>query len=293
MNKTYFMKSYYEDDKNLIGEDKIKEKRNLLFYDNLFNNTRFILYSNNSSNTSSNSNYSNSLKQASYYENGDLYMNYFTLEESLFNSIKITKDYSITHKDNRNKITLKWNNYISNKKIINDLKVNYSLYILPITSPINTVCQMSLIPPNTSLINKNSLKIGLSKGKYKIGIIASVINDEFPVVTFYDILNLNVPARINIFLIIIIVIIICVIIFIIVLSLYCKKKSKNMEDIRLSRMSHMISMAKILGYDNEQEEEILKNDEEDNLKNESNNKNNEEDNYSDDDNLRNFSDDEN
>ena len=291
MKKIYFLKSYYENVKNMIVENIIKEKRNILSYGNLFNNTRFILFSNDTSySISNNNNDSNSLKLASYYDNGDIYMNYFSLKESLFNAIKITKDYSISYSDNRNKITLKWNDYISNKKIINDLKVNYSLYILPKISPINTVCQMSLIPPNISLINKDEYIINLSKGSYKIGIIASVVNDEFPIVSFYDFLNLNVPMRINYFLIIFVAVGVCILIIIIILCIFCKKKWDDEENMRLSKRVNMISMAKIFGYDDEQEEEILKNDEEDILKNESKKirKDENDDNSNEEDNIINF-----
>ena len=265
-NKTYFLKSYYENDKNIIGEESIIEKRTLLNYDNLYDNVKFVISSNVKSNTTNNKENSYDVKQASYYEKGDIYMNYFSLNESLLNEIKINEDYTILYKDNRKEITLNWNDYITdNNDIIPDLKVNYSLYILPINSPINTICQMSLIPPNVSLINKDKYKINLSEGKYKVGIMASVVNDEFPMMSFYDILNINVPKRINIILIIIICSSVVALIPFIILCIYCKKKSKNKGDLRISSVknSTMVSMAKFLGYDEEEDEEILKNDEND------------------------------
>ena len=263
LTRNYFLKTYYENEENIINEEIIKETRNILLHDNLFNNTKIFLYSNDS-NISDDYNNANSLKQASYYENGDIYMNYFSINESFFYSIKITEDYSLSYKDDRKKITLNWNDYIINDKIINDLKVNYSLYILPNKSPINSICQMSLIPPNISLINKNKYTIDLSKGDYKIGIMVSVINEEFPIVTFYNFLNLNVPTRINIFLIIFISVSIVILIIIITLIYYFyKKKSNNLDDV--SRRSSMISMAKLLGYDEDEQEENLKENEEYNL----------------------------
>ena len=263
LTRNYFLKTYYENEENIINEEIIKETRNILLHDNLFNNTKIFLYSNDS-NISDDYNNANSLKQASYYENGDIYMNYFSINESFFYSIKITEDYSLSYKDDRKKITLNWNDYIINDKIINDLKVNYSLYILPNKSPINSICQMSLIPPNISLINKNKYTIDLSKGDYKIGIMVSVINEEFPIVTFYNFLNLNVPTRINIFLIIFISVSIVILIIIIALIYYFyKKKSNNLDDV--SGRSSMISMAKLLGYDEDEQEENLKENEEYNL----------------------------
>ena len=266
-NKTYFIKSYYGNDNNKIGEAKITEKRTLLSYDNLFDSVKFIISSNDSSNPINKDEDSNNILQASYYEKGDILMNYFSLNESLLNEIKITEDYSISHKDNRKEITLNWNNYIlNNNDIIPDLKVNYSLYILPKNTPIKTICQMSLIPPNISLINKVKYKINLSQGKYKVGIMSSIVNEVFPMMTFYDILELSVPRRINIILIIIIVSSTFVLIFLITLYVYCKKKSKINDEIRISsvRNSNMISMAKFFGYDEEENEEILNNDENDN-----------------------------
>ena len=266
-DKTFSLKSYYQNDKNIIGEEEIIEKRTLLAYDNLYDTIKFVLSSNDTSNIINNEPDSNNILQASYYEKGDLYMNYFSLNETLLNEIKLNEDFTISYKDNRKEITFNWKNYIiDNNNLIDDLKVNYSLYILPKSSPINTVCQMSLIPPNTSLINKDKYIINLSKGKYKVGIMASVVNEEFPMVTFYDILDLNVPRRINFNLIIIIVSSAISLIIFIILCIYCKKKSKNNNNIRISsaRDSKMISMAKFFGYDEEEDEEILNNDDNEN-----------------------------
>ena len=258
ITKDYYIKTYYENYDNDIAEEKISGNRNIILHDNLFNRTKFLLYSNNSTtdmDLDNSNNTKNSLLQASYYKNDDLYMNYFSINESLFNSIKITQDYKISYKDNLMTITLIWNDYITNKNIINNLQVNYSLYILPQDSPINTICQMSLIPPNISIIEKNKSSHKLPKGKYKIGIIASVINDEFPITTFYDFSNINVPQRINIFIIIIGIIIILVIA--ITIYILCKKKKKggDLRDLRLSKSAGIISMASL--FDNEEEDKIL------------------------------------
>ena len=115
--------------------------------------------------------------------------------------------------------------------------------------------------------NKSSHK--LPKGEYKIGIIASVINDEFPITTFYDFSNINVPQRINIFIIIIIGIIIILVIAIIICKLFKKnKKGGDLRDLRLSKSAGIISMASL--FDNEEEDKKLigkDNSEDDNIKN--------------------------
>ena len=283
LTKDYFIKNYYENNDNIIIEEKISKNRNIIFYDNLYNNTNLLLYSNDVTDIKSdNNNIKNPILQATYYENGDLYMNYFSVNESLYDSIKITNDYKISSKDNRKSVTFSWNDYISNKDIINNLQVNYSLFILPVNSPINTVCQMSLIPPNMTIINYNKFEYELPQGKYKVSIIASVKNNEFPIITFYDWLKIDVPKRINFLLIVYISIGIVILIIGIVLIIFCKKKinKDDLNNTRLSRDSRMISMAKFLGYD-EQEEKVLINNEEndDNImniisKNDSNSLNN-------------------
>ena len=56
---------------------------------------------------------------------------------------------------------------------------------------------MSLIPPNYTVINKTEYSFNIPKGKYKLNIIASVINEELPLITFYDELEINVSQKYN------------------------------------------------------------------------------------------------
>ena len=261
----YYLRTYYENNENTIYEEKIFNNKNILLHDNLFNNTKFIIYSNNSQNIS----IKNNSKLASYYENGDIYMNYFPLNESLYNSIKFKNDYNIFYKDQHyNKILFNWNDFIENKEIINNLQINYSLYILPNYSPIKTICQMSLIPPNASLINKNKYEIDLPKGDYKIGIIASIVNEEFPLISLYNFSNINVSIRIDVILKIIISILSVLLFVGIVICCYCRKKRKEkdlIEEMKFARKSRMLSMANFFGYnDNENEHEIILNDDSEN-----------------------------
>ena len=258
----YFMRTYYENNKNIISEEQILKNKTILLHDNLYNNTKFMIYSNDSNITTSNKNNSKSLKKALYYENGDIYMNYFPINESFYKLINFTKDYNILYKDYYNRIQLNWNKYIENKEIINNLQINYSLYILPIYSPINSICQMSLIPPNISIINNNQCEIKLPKGDYKIAIIASVINKEYPFISLYDFSNIKVSIRFNIILVAIISISVIVLIIGIILLICCIKKCKKKDAIKEAnryRTTKLISMANILDAD---EQEIILNDDE-------------------------------
>ena len=162
---------------------------------------------------------------------------------------------------------MKWKDYIENKEIINNLQINYSLYILPIYSPINSICQMSLIPPNVSIINKNNYEINLPKGDYKIAIIASVINKKFPFISLYEFSNIKVSTRFNIILIAIISASAIVLIIGIIILICCIKKCKKkdlMKEANRFRTSKMISMANF--FDTDEQEIILNDDEDDNTK---------------------------
>ena len=284
--KNYSIETYYENNNNLVFTEKIINERTILFHKNLYNNSKIILYANNSNETNndfiSNNGFNNILSEkASYYSNGDIYMNYFSFQKDLNDLLQITKDYSITCEDNNNKeISFKWNSYILNPQ--KEFPVNYSIYILPQDSPINSICQMSLIPPNISLINNNNYNIELEKGKYKISIIASIVNKNFPLITFYDFLNFEVPNRINIKLIIIISISsLALIIGTVLLFFFCKRNKKKdlLENIRLSRQTRLLSM---LGFDGNNENEGILFKNEDDEMNYNNNKNEEDENDIDD-----------
>ena len=185
--KNYSIETFYENKNNLISIENIIEKRTLLVHDNLFNNTKILL--------NEKQNEKKEFVQTSLENNGDLYMNYFPINENFFNELEITKDFSISYEDKRNSTSFKWNDYILNKK---EFPVNYSIYILPKISKINSICQMSLIPPNISIINQNNYELFLDKGEYKISIIASIMNEEFPLITYYNFLEFEVEKKYNI-----------------------------------------------------------------------------------------------
>ena len=259
--KNYSIETYYENNNNLIFTENIRNKRNILFHRNLYNNSKIILYANNSNETINENNNNILSEKASYYINGDIYMNYFSFQKDLKDLLQTTKDYTITYEDNKKKeISFKWNSYLLNPQ--KEFPVNYSIYILPQDSPINSICQMSLIPPNISLINNNDYNINLEKGKYKISIIASIVNDNFPLITSYDFLNFEVPNRINIKLIVILSIsgLVAIIGIILIFVLCRRNKQKDLlENMRLSRQTRLLSM---LGFEDNNEKEgiLFKND---------------------------------
>ena len=184
-------------------------------------------------------------------------MNYFPVKENIYNELSITKNFSILIEDSYNTTSFEWNDYISNKN--NNFSLNYSIYILPKSSPINSICQMALIPPNISLINKTKYQIFLDKGEYKMSIIASVMNNKFPFTTYYDFIEFSIPKKYNIRLIIILcAICLILIIFLIFLIIYCKKKPKDeLDNLLDENKSRLMSVARVLGLGDEQEGIII------------------------------------
>ena len=222
-SKNYSFTNYYENIKNIIIRNNIINNREKYITDNLYSNSKFIISEESDDNNDCQED--NNLYPANYYNKGDIYLNYFLINEQLYNTIEITNDFSIKYKDKLRKTTnLYWNEYILIGKSQHIL-TNYSIYIFPEESPVNTICQLSLIPPNISILNKTNIDLDLEEGNYKIAIVASIIDKKFPIINMYDILNLNVPKRINIFLIVI-SILIAISIIIIILFFYFRKKRK-------------------------------------------------------------------
>ena len=266
-SKNYSMKTFYENNENLIMEENIINDRTFLFHDNLFNNTKLVFKQENNNDISHcDDNKNKEFHSASYFNNGDLYMNYFPINKYVYNGLKITNNFSITYEESYTSVIFRWQKYLSNYEF--EYPVNYSIYILPRTSLINTICQMSLIPPNISLINKNNFECNLDKGKYKISIIASIVDEYLPLTTYYDFLEFEVHKKYNIKLIIIFSVIGFVLIAsIIILIIYCKKKIQkekiNLDDIDIQRKTRLITVAKALGINDEQEKILLGDDEDD------------------------------
>ena len=274
-SKNYLVKTFYENNNNLILEENIINNRTFLFHDNLFNNTKLVFQKKNKDEINhcgddGNDNENKDFHSASYYNNGDLYMNYFPINKYIYNELKITKDFSISYEESYKSVIFKWQKYLSSDEY--KYPVNYSIYILPKTSLVNTICQMSLIPPNISVINKNIFEYKLAKGKYKISIIASIVEEYLPLTTYYDFLEFEVHNKYDIKLIIVFSIICLVLIgSIIILIIYCKKKRAkekiNWDDIDIQRKTRLISVAKALGINDEQEKILIGDDEDDDNEN--------------------------
>ena len=234
-SKNYSMKTFYENNENLIMEENIINDRTFLFHDNLFNNTKLVFKQENNNDISHcDDNKNKEFHSASYYNNGDLYMNYFPINKYVYNGLKITNNFSITYEE------------------------SYTSVIF--------------IPPNISLINKNNFECNLDKGKYKISIIASIVDEYLPLTTYYDFLEFEVHKKYNIKLIIIFSVIGFVLIAsIIILIIYCKKKIQkekiNLDDIDIQRKTRLITVAKALGINDEQEKILLGDDEDDDNEN--------------------------
>ena len=146
------------------------------------------------------------------------------MNEKFYNDIEITNDYSIHYEDiMRSKTKLYWNKYINNRNNINIATI-YKIYILPEDSIINSMCQLSLIPSNYSIMNSSEIELEIEEGKYKVMIIASVLDKEFPITNMYDHLNLKVSKRINIILVIVLSILGLLLILVILFILLRKKK---------------------------------------------------------------------
>ena len=260
-SKNYLIKTFYENENNLISVENITEERTFLFHENLFNNTKIIL-NRDEKEEDGNFNEEKVTEKIPYFNSGDLYMNYFPINEELYNNLKLTKDFSISYEDNYTSTTFKWNDYIINN--YKEYPINYSLYILPKTTQINSICQLSLIPPNITLIDQNSYEIYLDKGEYKMSIIASIVNKDFPLTTYYDFLEFEISKKYNIKLIIISACgFVLIVVIVVAIIIYCKKKKKNdiLEEIDIDRKSRLLSVAKAIGLDGEQEAVIFKNDE--------------------------------
>ena len=236
-NKNYLINTYYENNNNLVWKDTIIDKRNIIIHNNIYNNTNIQLKElidiNNINNTnctnSSEIKETNTVIPINYLTNDDIYMNYFTVNPQFINFQKITNDYTITYKDRKDSIQLEWAPYLSKDINIPELTIEYNIYILPGNSKINSICQLTLIPSNYTVINSNKFIAQIPKGKYKVYMIASVINEALPIVTNYDTLEIVVSLRLNI--IIYTVLGIAFGILIIFLIIYCFIEKKNNNEI--------------------------------------------------------------
>ena len=261
LSKNYKLYHYYENNKNIINQNIILNNREIYLTNNLYVNSKIkIKKLNNDEND--NNNDTKSFYPANYYNKGDIFLNYFLINEEIYNKIIITNDFSISYKDKlRKNIALYWKEYIiiNNKNNIIHIPTNYSIYILPKDSPVNSICQLSLIPSNKSIINSTEITIDIEEGNYKIAIIASVIDNEFPFINVYDILYLNVSKRINIVLIVFLILLGIIIILVILYFVFRKKKIFSFLRGRETMFSSEIEENKLINGINRGSDEMNNN----------------------------------
>ena len=230
----YTFINYYENINNIIKETLIVDSHQEILIDNIYYKSKIVFYE--ESELKSDKINDSFIYPASYFNKGDISLNYFLIESSILKELKFTRDFNINY-ENETDIKISWKKYVyreSNGNKIN-IPTNYSIYILPKNSIVNTMCQLFLIPSNKSIINKTEIKIDLNEGQYKIAIIASVIDTEMPFEIMYNILELNVIKKSNItsilFLIFFGIIIILLVLILIfrkkLMSLYGRKKLFN------------------------------------------------------------------
>ena len=196
---------------------------------------------------------------ADYYNKGDILLNYFLIESSILKELVFTTDFNIIYK-NDSDITLSWNKYVYKLKKGNKINIptNYSIYILPKNSIVNTICQLHLIPSNKSIINKTETKIELNDGEYKIAIIATIIDEEMPFEIMYNILELNVIKRANITLIIPLGILVAMIVIFIFFFIFRKKlRKKRISSNYINDSSSSINNVTVYAEEEEDEEEEI------------------------------------
>ena len=230
----YTFVNYYENINNIIKETPIIDSHQIILLDNIYYKSKFLLIKESEEETKNDS----VINSVPYYDKGDIFLNYFLIESSILKELKFTSDFNITYNNEEwNHITLSWKKYVymeSNDDKI-DLTTNYSIYILPKYSIVNTICQLSLIPSNKSIINSNKITIELKEGEYKVAIIARVIDKEMPFEIMYDFMELNVIKRTNVTLIVLLSILGVIIILVVLFFIFRKKILFSLKQRRFSQ----------------------------------------------------------
>ena len=235
----YTLINYYENRNNIIKETEIINHNQIFLFDNLYYKSKFILYKNESE-LNDTKNEEIDIYPANYYNKGDILLNYFLIESSKLKELKFTSDYNIIYKEETwSEIILSWKEYVyinSNNNIKINIATNYSIYILPKNSVVNTICQLSLIPANKSIVNSTEIKLDMDEGEYKIVIIANVIDNEIPFEIMYNFIELKIVKKVNVVLIII-WIFVGLILILLILYIIFRKKIKYLLNKERSSMS--------------------------------------------------------
>ena len=250
----YTLINYYENNNNIIKETKLLDSHQIIEFNNIYKRSKLILNKDEGEEVTKNQSI---LFPAAYYNKGDIKLNYFSIESSILKELKFTSDLDITYENESwSNIILSWKEYVyreSNYKKIN-IATNYSIYILPKNSVVNTICQMFLIPSNKTIINSNQVNIELNEGEYKVAIIASVIDEEMPFENMYNIIELTVIKRINITLIVILSVLGLIVILLILIFIFRKKIALIFKRKKLSKNINSLNINNSLSEYDELEE---------------------------------------
>ena len=250
----YTLINYYENNNNIIKETKLLDSHQIIEFNNIYKRSKLILNKDEGEEETKNQSI---LFPAAYYNKGDIKLNYFSIESSILKELKFTSDLDITYENESwSNIILSWKEYVyreSNNKKIN-IATNYSIYILPKNSVVNTICQMFLIPSNKTIINSTQVNIELNEGEYKVAIIASVIDEEMPFENMYNIIELTVIKRINITLIVILSVLGLIVILLILIFIFRKKIALIFKRKKLSKNINSLNINNSLSEYDELEE---------------------------------------
>ena len=260
--ENYILVNYYENNSNIIKETLISESHQIIILDNRYTRTKMILKKESEDNAKKNE---STIYPAEYYNKGDILLNYFLIESSIYKELKFTSNFTITYEEEKtwSEIILSWEEYVyreSNDKRI-DIATNYSIYILPKNSVVNTICQLYLIPSNKSIVNTTQIKINLEEGEYKIVIIANVINNEMPFEIMYDFIELNIIKKINIVLIVLSSLFGLIAILIILFFFFKQKIISFCKKIKKGKNERYMSINESLTAESEEEDEYEREEE--------------------------------
>ena len=251
----YTLLNYYENKYNILKETQITNSYQTIILDNRYKKSKMILNKESEEEIKNDS----IIYPAVYYNKGDILLNYFLIESSILKEIKFTSDFNINYEEETwSNIILYWKDYVyresDNEKI--NIATNYSIYILPKNSVVNTICQLYLIPSNKSIINSTKTKIYLNEGEYKIFILADVIDENMPFKNIYNIMELKIVKVINVTLIVILSVLGLIIILLILFLVFFRKKIKSTKRRSLSKNVDEFNISNDMNNFEEEEEEI-------------------------------------
>ena len=257
--------NYYENKENIISKVPIVEPHQTILIDNYHYKGKFIITKESGKEEKLNESL---IFPANYYHKGDILLNFFSIESSKLKEIKFNNDFSISYEEETwDNITFNWNHYAFRESNNNKMNIptNYSIYVLPKNSVVNTICQLHLIPSNKSVINSNEVAIELKEGEYKISIIAKIIDNDIPFEIRYDTLELKVVKKMNLILIIFLGVLGLAFILFILFIIFWKKKIfmfKKRRDLEINGEDDIAdSVDNIMKENSEEEEEEADDDE--------------------------------